>query len=93
MTDTPSIPVDFHDDGLLWLINAVCLHPRGFALAHTPGDPAGDLRLYGDGTEPWRFASTADVIAQGGDATKAPDVDGLFAKVEAMLARARAGNV
>lgn len=39
--------------GLLWLINATCFHPRGYALAVHP-DGAG-WSLLGDGSEPWCF--------------------------------------
>lgn len=76
------VPIDLHDDGLLWLINRAVLHPRGFALGHVPGAPAGELVLYGDGTEPWAFDLTAAPVSE----------DDLFAKVEAALERARQAN-
>jgi hypothetical protein len=42
--------------GLLWLVNRVVFHPRGFALAlcRKDGQVVG-WRLIGDGTEVWRF--------------------------------------
>ena len=86
------MPIDLHDDGLLWLINAAVFHPRGFALGHRPGDPAGALVLYGDGREPWRYASKADLLDDGRDPRNAADLDGLFERVEAMFARARAAH-
>lgn len=50
--------------GLLWLINAAVLHPRGYALAlvYSGGDhnePMG-WRLLGDGSEPWIFNDPTD---------------------------------
>ncbi len=63
---------DLRSSGLLWLINAAVLHPRGFAMAMTFDDSgeATGWRLLGDGSEPWRF----------GD-----DVDEPFRNVEALL--------
>lgn len=48
--------VDLREDGLLWLINRVVFHPRGFALGvvYRDGVPTGWV-LEGDGTEPWSF--------------------------------------
>lgn len=67
---------DLRDTGLLWLINRVVFHPRGYALAlqwneDTNGDKAaGGWQLFGDGSEPWSFAG---------------DEDEKFAQVEAFL--------
>jgi hypothetical protein len=47
------VPVDLRGDGLLWLVNASILHPRGYALARD--SITGALFLLGDGSEPWRF--------------------------------------
>lgn len=62
--------------GVLWLINRVVFHPRGFALAleYEDGEaqPFG-WSINGDGTEVWRF----------GDDT--PTEDELFQKVELLL--------
>jgi hypothetical protein len=82
------LPVDLRADGLLWAINRVLLHPRGFALGVgvEDGQATGDLRLYGDGSEPWRYASENDNLSD------AVDEDGLFAAFEALLARARNGD-
>jgi hypothetical protein len=79
--------VDLHDDGVLWLINRVVFHPRGFALGHTPGTE--DFVLLGDGSEPWRYASEAD-LAGSPNAGNAVNEDEAFAQVEALFARARA---
>lgn len=57
----------FRDSGLLWLLNASVLHPRGFALGFTypAGADIAQIKLgqvepsgwtiYGDGTDAWRF--------------------------------------
>jgi hypothetical protein len=48
---------DLRTSGLLWLINRVVFHPRGFALGLVvaeDGQPVG-WDLLGDGSEPWRF--------------------------------------
>lgn len=45
----PTVPVDFVDDGILWLVNTSVFWPRGFALA-VSGE--GGLVLIGDGREP-----------------------------------------
>jgi len=53
----------FRADGLLWMVNAAILHPRGYALtAHIDdaGEPIG-LSVLGDGVEPWCFADASDV--------------------------------
>lgn len=92
MTAGDGVVVDLRDDGLLWLINATCFHPRGFALAIREMADGDEFVLMGDGTEPWRYASAADVEARGGDPSKAVDIDALFAKVEAMFARARVAS-
>lgn len=65
--------VDLHEEGLLWLINRVVFHPRGFALAHTPG--TDEWELQGDGKQPWAF--------------KVEDDDMCFVRAEAVLARAK----
>lgn len=75
--------IDLHDDGVLWLINRVVFHPRGFALGHTPGSDA--FELYGDGKEPWHYAVPCELE----DPAKAVDEDAAFAAVEAMFQRAR----
>lgn len=53
---------ELRDAGLLWLINRVVFHPRGFALAFDVAD-CGDVngwKLLGDGSEVWMFPSDAD---------------------------------
>lgn len=76
---SPSVPVDLRGDGVLWLVNRVVFHPRGFALG---ADPDGSLRLFGDGSEPWNYAES---MHDGEDER--------FCLVEALLARAVINNV
>lgn len=54
---TPVMPVDLRGDGLLWLVNRVVFHPRGFALAV---DGQGGFSLLGDGSEVWTFTEADD---------------------------------
>lgn len=65
---------ELRDEGLLWLINTVVFHPRGFALAlHFDNDKnATGWSLYGDGLEAWQFADD-DVV------------DEMFAKTKKLL--------
>lgn len=70
---------ELRDSGLLWLINRVVFHPRGFALG-VQVDQHGDVegwRLLGDGTEVWQFNG---------------DEDALYAAAEAELNRHRPGR-
>lgn len=69
---------DLSAHGLLWLINRVVFHPRGFALGINPD--TGDWSLLGDGTEAWRFGAYPD-------GTEMDDVG--FARAEAFLAAHR----
>lgn len=69
-----AVPVDLRADGVLWAINRVLFHPRGFAVAVSTLD--GSLWLMGDGSEPWQYGPPADE-------------DRLFADFEALLDRAR----
>jgi hypothetical protein len=47
---------DLRATGLLWLINRVVFHPRGYALGLVvQGDRAIGWQLLGDGSEPWTF--------------------------------------
>lgn len=51
------------ESGLLWLINKVCFHPRGFALAIVTDSKTGKIKgwdLLGNGSEPWRFTEEVD---------------------------------
>lgn len=77
--DEPSF--DFRrlsDYGVLWLINRVVFHPRGFALALNYEDgndePVG-WSIVGDGSEPWTFTDGID--------------DEKFAEIEGLLDQAR----
>lgn len=72
--------VDLQGDGLLWLINRVVFHPRGFALAVVPD--TGEFVLLGDGDEPWRYA-----IQHESD--RFVNEDEKFCQVEACFARKR----
>lgn len=56
-TDDQGVPVDLVSSGLLWLINRVVFHPRGFALGV---DDRGAFRVLGDGTEVWQFEGDED---------------------------------
>lgn len=51
------VPVDLREDGVLWLINRVVFHPRGFALGLNPD---GSFCLLGDGTEVWTMPEKAE---------------------------------
>jgi hypothetical protein len=74
---TPSIPVDFRGDGVLWLVNRTVFHPLGFALGQDRD--TGEFKLYGDGTELWSFA---DSLSE----------DERFSAVQTLLQRARELN-
>ena len=53
---------DLSPSGLLWLINRVVFHPRGYALA-LEADDAGTItgwKLLGDGREPWTMGDEVD---------------------------------
>lgn len=58
--NTKALPLaDLRESGLLWLINRVVFHPRGYAIAlHYEGDQAVGWSLVGDGTEAWRYGMT-----------------------------------
>lgn len=50
---------DLRSTGLLWLINRVVFHPRGYAIAlHYEGDQVVGWSLVGDGSEAWRYGMT-----------------------------------
>ena len=54
---------DLSATGLLWLINRVVFHPRGFALALKIDDATGEAvgwQLHGKATEPWTFEAAAE---------------------------------
>lgn len=68
---------DLRDTGMLWLINRVVFHPRGFALAiqrDDNGDAVG-WAMQGMGDEVWTFTEGDDEES--------------FAKVEVFLAELR----
>jgi hypothetical protein len=48
-------PVEIREDGLLWLINRVVFHPRGYSLGYDP--VTKDFALLGDGTETFTFGA------------------------------------
>lgn len=76
MSDRALPLADLRETGMLWLINKVVFHPRGFALAmvYHEGQFAYWV-LQGDGSEPWRFDDDID--------------DEQFARAEATLRSAR----
>ena len=53
---------EMQEAGLLWLVNRVCFHPRGYALAfHKDADGAvSGWSMLGDGSEVWTFGNDAD---------------------------------
>ena len=65
MNESPHLFSELRGSGLLWLINRVVFHPRGFALGlvypdgDTTQEPIG-WRLLGDGSEVWYFNGTED---------------------------------
>jgi hypothetical protein len=64
---------ELRSTGLLWLINRVVFHPRGWALSfvRSSGEIAG-WRLLGDGREVWRFNDGEDGSFAAVQATLAP---------------------
>jgi hypothetical protein len=61
---------ELRSSGLLWLINRVVFHPRGFALALTMhGDEATGWKLLGDGSEVWRFDGDEDDLFEQANRT------------------------
>lgn len=71
---------EFRDEGLLWLVNRVVFHPRGYALAFHFDDSTNvtGWSLLGDGSEPW---------SMGGPMPEGfPTEDELFARTCAVLA-------
>ena len=55
---TEFMPVDLHQDGILWLINRMAFHPRGFALAVDP--ETHEFFLQGNGDECFVFTPEDD---------------------------------
>jgi hypothetical protein len=63
---------ELQNTGLLWLINRIVFHPRGYALAfNMMGNKINGWSLLGDGSEVWTF--------------KEEDDDECFAKVKALF--------
>lgn len=58
---------ELRSTGLLWLINASVLHPRGYAMALHYDDDMHCIgwSLLGDGSEPWSFDPGAADICFG----------------------------
>lgn len=71
--DYPGRPLrELSESGLLWLINAVVFHPRGYALALAMNTVTGEVTgwdLLGDGREPWRYADDCDDRFAAAEAT------------------------
>lgn len=58
MADTDVIkrtlaPQELLDNGVIWAINRVLFHPRGYALQLNVAD--GMFKIWGNGDEPWEF--------------------------------------
>jgi hypothetical protein len=77
---------EFREHGLLWLVNRVVFHPRGYALAFVMSDAVGmeeevvGWKMIGDGTEPWAYEHNTE--------------DDLFIAAEKLFESLRiAGNV
>lgn len=93
MTTTHPRPFsELRDVGLLWLVNRVVFHPRGYALAlHYEDDgTVSGWSLMGDGTEPWSMGDPPpeDRIKYG-----AKTEDELFALVSDFLPTRRKETV
>lgn len=64
---------DLRESGLLWLINRVVFHPRGWALALVQHDfTIVGWHLLGDGTEVWRYDGGEDDLFARAQVTLAP---------------------
>jgi hypothetical protein len=79
---------ELRDSGLLWLLNRVVFHPRGYALALHFEGAAPELgectgwSLMGDGSEPWSMGDPSQGDIARGAKTEAE----LFDLVKALLA-------
>jgi hypothetical protein len=67
---------ELKSSGLLWLINRVVFHPRGFALslARRDGEVVG-WRLLGDGREVWAMEPPEDDEFDRAQRTLAPEAE------------------
>lgn len=76
-TSDRAVPVDLVDDAVLWYINRVAFHPRGFALGCIRDVDGNNPQfvLLGNGREVWTMGDT--------------DEDERFATFEAALERQR----
>jgi len=75
---------ELRDTGLLWLINRVVFHPRGYALALHSDGVGGEYTgwsLMGDGTEPWSMGDMPEDERPPGYRTE----DDLFALTKELL--------
>lgn len=67
-----AIPVDLSGDGLLWLINRVVFHPRGFHLWYNDADGAFSLEYAGEwlfdgATDDGKFSAVRSVLERAAD--------------------------
>lgn len=75
---------ELKDTGLLWLINRVVFHPRGYALAlYSENGKAVGWKLLGDGTEVWDMGS--DPTPEEREKYGALSEDELFTLVKKIL--------
>lgn len=81
---------DLRDTGLLWLLNRVVFHPRGYAFGlvfeetDQPLAEGGTVigwTLSGDGSEPWSFGETPPELVARGFKTE----DDLFRAVKELM--------
>ena len=84
----PGLPfTEFRESGLLWLVNRVVFHPRGYAMAmHFTGEgfkTCTGYRIVGDGTQPWSMGP--DPTDEERDKYGAMSEDELFARIKALL--------
>ena len=77
------LETDLLKDGVLWAINRVLFHPRGYALAYDQAD--GTFFILGDGRETWRFATKEEGLDAPGEGE-----DDKFLAFEDVLSRAQA---
>lgn len=59
LSSDPFDAAGFMSHGLLYMVNKVVFHPRGYALAINPDD--NTFQLLGNGDEPWTFELSSEL--------------------------------